>query len=153
MLLSEGEMSLALFGAAPGIARRAMNRLKAEFSSLSEAFVLPGYGYSKNEVYEALSKTRPTVAFFCLSSPKQELLIGELCPASPNTLYLGLGGSLDVYSGAVRRAPKFFRSLRLEWLFRALRQPQRLLRIPQIFAFLVLALREKREVLTKKEGA
>ena len=145
-------MSLALVGALPGVAKEAMRRLRAEFPSLSEAFVFDGYSYTVSELKESLSRTRPRLAYFCLSSPKQELLIAKVHAASPHTLYIGLGGSLDVYSGRVKRAPKFVRTLHLEWLWRAVLEPKRFLKIPRLFVFLYRVFREKRELLTKKSG-
>ena len=153
MLLSEGEVSLALVGAMPGVGDAAMENLLREFPRAKPAFVMDGYSYTVSGVREALQRHRPTLAYFCLSSPKQELLISEVFSASPATLYIGLGGSLDVYSGRVRRAPKFVRRLHLEWLYRAVIQPQRLLKIPKLFVFLWLAFRERWAVLTKKRGA
>ena len=153
MLLSLGEVSLALVGAVPGVAEAAMQSLLAEFQQLRPAFVFDGYSYTVNGVREALSVHRPTLAYFCLSSPKQEILISEAFSASPGTLFIGLGGSLDVYSKRVRRAPKFLRRLHLEWLYRAVIQPRRLLKIPKLFVFLYLSFRERWAVLTKKSGA
>ena len=57
---------------------------------------------------------------------------------------IGVGGSLDVWSGKCKRAPAWIRDINLEWLFRALSQPQRTSRILKTLPrFVCTALKEK----------
>ena len=58
-------------------------------------------------------------------------------------LMMGLGGVLDVYAGNVKRAPKLFQRLGLEWLYRAITQPSRFKRILKLPVFLFAAVRER----------
>ena len=69
----------------------------------------------------------PDVVFVAMGSPKQELLMQEMLKAYP-AIYQGLGGSFDVYVGNVKRAPKVFCKLGLEWFYRLLMQPTRIKR-------------------------
>ena len=59
-----------------------------------------------------------------MGSPKQEEFIFELSKSHRAT-YMGLGGSFDVYTGLVDRAPKFFISIHLEWFYRFLKEPKK----------------------------
>lgn len=143
LLLDGRTLSLGVVGAKEGIARRAMDNLLAKHPQLCEAFVFDGYTFDEDTLAAALRRTRPSLAYFCLGTPKQELLIEKMYRHSPTTLFVGLGGSLDIYSGAVRRAPRAVRALGAEWLWRTLSQPSRLARLPRIFSFMRAALREE----------
>ena len=52
-------------------------------------------------------------------------------------LMMGLGGSLDVWSGDVTRAPRAVREMGFEWAYRAIKQPERLVRLPSIARFAI----------------
>ena len=69
-------------------------------------------------------KKRPDVVFIAMGSPKQEMLMSELMERH-KAIYQGLGGSFDVYTGRVKRAPKWWRDHNLEFLYRFLKQPHR----------------------------
>ena len=60
-------------------------------------------------------------------------------PATGAALMVGLGGSLDVFAGTVQRAPETWQKLGLEWLYRLLREPQRIGRMARLPLFLVEA--------------
>ncbi len=68
---------------------------------------------------------KPQIVFVAMGSPKQEYLMQELFSSHP-AIYQGLGGSFDVYTGNVKRAPAFFVKLGLEWFYRLIRQPARI---------------------------
>ena len=71
-----------------------------------------------------MAAKRPDAVFVAMGSPKQELLMTEM-QARHQAVYVGLGGSYDVYTGAVKRAPKMWRRLNLEFMYRLVRQPSR----------------------------
>lgn len=60
-----------------------------------------------------------------MGSPRQELFIREAWQLYPDALYMGVGGTYDVFTGKVKRAPLFWRQHGLEWLYRLLTQPSR----------------------------
>ena len=62
-----------------------------------------------------------------MGSPKQELLMEQIQKAHP-ALYQGLGGSFDVYTGNIQRAPKWWIKNNLEWAYRLVKQPTRIKR-------------------------
>ena len=54
---------------------------------------------------------------------------------APRTLFLALGGALDVYSKDKKRAPFVFRKIGCEWLWRIMKEPERIKRMPRTIAF------------------
>ncbi len=82
---------------------------------------------------------RPDVVFVAMGSPKQELLMEEMLRRHP-AIYQGLGGSFDVYTGHVARAPHWWVEHNLEFLYRLIKQPGRIRRQIHLvkFAFWLL---------------
>ena len=72
-----------------------------------------------------------------MGSPKQELLMEEMQKLHHAT-YQGLGGSFDVYTGHVERAPQWWVKSNLEWAYRLIMQPSRIKRQIHLFRFLLL---------------
>jgi len=71
-----------------------------------------------------------------MGSPKQELLMEEI-QKQHSALYQGLGGSFDVYIGAVKRAPEWWVKNNLEWTYRLINQPTRIKRQIHLVRFFV----------------
>lgn len=86
-------------------------------------------GYFKPEEREALFERIRTsgakIVTVAMGSPKQEILMRDCRSLYPDALYMGIGGTYDVFTGHVKRAPKAWRNLGLEWLYRLLSQPTR----------------------------
>ncbi len=102
------------------------------------------HGYVKEEempsVITTINDTQAELLFVALGSPKQELWMTRYLPTLKVKVCQGVGGTFDVIAGRVKRAPLVFRVLHLEWFYRLLSQPSRILRqtaLP-IFAFRVL---------------
>lgn len=87
-----------------------------------------GYYKYDSEVFKDLEKVKPEIVVVALGSPKQEELIVKLRECYPDAFYIGVGGAYDVFVGGVKRAPKIFQKLHLEWFFRLLSQPKRIFR-------------------------
>lgn len=71
-----------------------------------------------------------------MGSPKQELLMRDCREVHPHALYMGVGGTYDVFTGHVKRAPKIWQNLGLEWLYRLLSQPRRITRQMRLLRYL-----------------
>jgi len=125
-----------LYGGREGVASLAAKRLMAKHAGLKICGTLHGYGDSAEAVIKAIQKSRADLVFVCLGSPKQEKWIHENADLLPHVrLFMGLGGSLDVWSGKVRRAPKSIRDKGFEWLWRMTASPGRLKDFPKLAAF------------------
>lgn len=134
---------LYLLGAKPGIAERAAENLQKAYPGLRIAGTHDGYFKEDAPVVEALRAASPDVVFVCTGFPKQERFMAAYTARLPHCVMLGLGGSLDVFAGEVRRAPAFFRKCGLEWFYRLLREPKRIGRMMKLPVFLWLAACER----------
>jgi len=93
-------------------------------------------GEENDETIRLINESGAEVLFVCLGAPLQEKWIYQNRERLPNVkVYLGLGGSLDVYSGNVKRAPKLFIKLGLEWFYRLLCEPKRIGRMMKLPKF------------------
>lgn len=129
--------SFYLIGSAPEVIETTIKKLRSEFPEIQ----IKGYrdGYlkegDKELLIEDLVAVKPDVVFVAMGSPKQEFLMQELLDHH-KALYMGLGGSFDVYSGLKKRAPKIFINLGLEWFYRLLKEPTRFSRQTNLLKFL-----------------
>ena len=133
-LLQRAEAGTRFFfyGGKEGVARRAAERMKREHPHLRFAYA-DGYGQDPIGKIKAFA---PHALFVCLGYPRQERYIVSH-KDSLFCLCVGLGGSFDVWSGDVPRAPLFLQKCGLEWAYRTLREPRRvsrLLPLPAYFA-------------------
>lgn len=121
--------SLGLIGAKPDIIQKTSENLKVEFKNLNIVYVQDGYFSEKDVVLAQLKEKSPKLLLVALGSPKQEEFIKEARKLLPESVMVGVGGSFDVWSGEVQRAPVIYQKLGLEWLYRTVKEPQRFKRI------------------------
>ncbi|MBE6995052.1 MAG: WecB/TagA/CpsF family glycosyltransferase [Ruminococcaceae bacterium] len=137
--------TLFLFGSKPGVADAAAVKLKEKYPGLLIAGTLNGYFSDEKTVVDTINAAEPDVLFVCLGCPKQELFMERWRDELTCSVMAGLGGSLDVLSGNLQRAPKAFRDLGLEWFYRLLKEPKRIKRMARLPLYLIYAEREKRK--------
>ncbi len=113
--MAETSESVYLLGAKPGVAERASERLKEQYPGLRIVGTGDGYFREDAPVIERINACRPRLLFVCLGFPRQELWMAEHRAQIDAGLMLGLGGSLDVFAGDVKRAPEAWCRLNLEW--------------------------------------
>ena len=130
---------LFLLGAEPGVAERAAVNLQAAYPGLVVCGVHDGYFKEDAPVVQAIREARADAVFVCLGTPKQEKWAAAHGEAAGARLYIGLGGTLDVFAGKVERAPERMQKLGLEWLYRLVKQPSRIGRMARLPLFLVSA--------------
>lgn len=137
--------SIALVGAKPHILEKACEKLKSDIENLNIVYAQDGYFDNKELVLNELTQSAPKFVLVALGSPRQEEFIKEARKLLPEALMVGVGGSFDVWSGEVQRAPVIYQKLGLEWLYRTAKEPWRLKRIfPTLPRFLF------RVILSKK---
>lgn len=121
----------ALIGAKEEVIKKAEESLRKEIPELNICYAANGY-FSKeeeNNIIDKLANSAPDLVLVALGAPKQDIFINKCLKKMPNTIFIGVGGSFDVWAGVVERAPEIFRAIGCEWLFRTIKQPQRLKRI------------------------
>ena len=80
-----------------------------------------------DEILRRIHAARPDILLVAFGNPKQELWIDRNRDRLNVRISIGIGGSLDMIAGRVRRAPKFVQKMHLEWMFRLLQEPRRLM--------------------------
>ena len=117
--------------------------MRSRYSGLDVCGNLHGYFRADREAIEKINLAAPDILFVCLGFPKQEKWISEnLCALHTVKLAIGLGGSFDVWAGNVKRAPRLIGKLGFEWLWRLFYDPKKLSRVPILFNFSFLILKE-----------
>lgn len=147
--------SVYLLGGKRGVADAAAEALKAKFPDIKIAGSYHGYykgiqngneGHKEElEVISIINKEKPDMLFVALGFPAQEKFIYKYKDEISARLFIGVGGSFDVISGNVKRAPDFYQKHGLEWLYRLIKEPSRLKRSAALpkFALKVLLRRGK----------
>lgn len=134
-----------LFGAAPEVNASAATNLQRMFPGLVVAGVQHGFVSEDDmtRVVDSINASRAQILFVALGSPRQENWMAHHLPKMTSVRACqGVGGSFDVLSGAVRRAPTLFRALGTEWAFRLASNPRRAHRQLALPAFAWHVLRE-----------
>lgn len=104
------------------------------------------HGYfdlTDEQIVAEVVASEPDIVFAALGFPKQEFWIGNNLARFSKGVFIGVGGSIDIFAGAVNRAPDFWIKLNLEWFYRLVKQPLRSKRMLKVFKFLWLALRRR----------
>ena len=144
---AEGK-SLFLLGGKNGTAEKAAQNLTARFPSLKIAGTHNGYfcreGDENTAVINKINESRADILFVCLGAPAQEKwALGNRDSLSSAKLIACLGGSIDIYAGNAKRAPKIFIKMRAEWLYRILREPKRIMRAAALPKFIISVYKHK----------
>ena len=149
-LLKEAALSnipVAIIGSKEEVITKAIENLQNEISGLNIVYYHNGYFDNDEEIYSELKKHSPKLILIAMGSPRQEKFIYEAKKKLNPALMVGIGGSLDVWSGFVKRAPKIYQVLGLEWLYRTITQPSRFKRIfPTLPLFLIRVLNYKEKI-------
>jgi N-acetylglucosaminyldiphosphoundecaprenol N-acetyl-beta-D-mannosaminyltransferase len=132
------------FGGAPGVAERAAIALRrlhpgVEIVGTRDGYFAPGQSPT---IVASIVASKANVLLVGLGSPKQEYWLQEYLDATKCGVGIGVGGSFDVLAGMVPRAPRVWRQLGLEWLYRLIREPSRWRRQLALPQFVFAATRE-----------
>lgn len=121
------EKTFYLIGGKQEVIDDTVAKLKAQFPEIKIVGYRNGYIKTDEErkaLINDVAKKRPDVVFVAMGSPKQEFLMYDFMKVNP-AIYQGLGGSFDVYTGRVKRAPLWWQKHNVEFLYRFLKQPSR----------------------------
>jgi len=142
--------SVFLLGGKAGVAEKAAKELKKRFEGLKIAGVCDGYferhGKENVAVIEKINNSGADILFVCLGAPVQEIWVRANRSAFSPKLIACLGGSIDVYAGKAKRAPRAFIRMRAEWLFRILCEPRRIVRAAALPKFIISVYKYKRKL-------
>ncbi|MCD4837994.1 MULTISPECIES: WecB/TagA/CpsF family glycosyltransferase [Neobacillus] len=131
-----------MYGGKPGVAEAAKKELEKQFPGIQIVGTLHGYEKDESVILETINRHQPEILFVALGSPTQEYWIVNHMKKVTPYVFQGVGGSFDVISGNLKRAPEFFQSLGLEWFYRLVKEPWRWKRQLILPMFLVKTLRK-----------
>ena len=143
--------SVYILGGRPGVAEEASAELRRQFPRLIVVGTQHGYFAPEEEpgLIAHIRRQRPDVLFVALGIPKQEKWIRAHLDEVGVPVCIGVGGSFDVISGRVKRAPAWMRRCGLEWLWRTAREPRRL---PRLWALPKLLFMTLKAALRREPG-
>ncbi len=131
---------IALIGAKDEILDKTCKNLKLKIPDLNIAYCHNGFFDTNEEkiIQKEIVKTSPKILLVAMGGKKQEMFIKNIKDKIEGCVFIGVGGSFDVWSGYIKRAPVIFQKLGLEWLYRVVSQPSRFKRIfPTLPMFLI----------------
>ncbi|MCK5757736.1 MAG: WecB/TagA/CpsF family glycosyltransferase [Clostridiales bacterium] len=145
LLSSKKNLSVFLYGGAPGIAEKAAENITKKYSSINICGSIHGYHDQSLESthIDQINAANPDLILVGLSFPKQEQWANKNLSLIKNGTIICCGGTLNFLAGAVKRSPEIMIKLNLEWLDRLFKQPKRLGRMMRIPLFLFLCLKKR----------
>lgn len=142
---AQGKYSIFFYGSkptteeGPSVADLANQKMAEKYHGFSAAGT--SHGYVKPDGYDALidsiNSSGADILFVCLGVPMQEKWIAANRDRLNPRVIIGLGGTLDVFAGTVKRAPEFFVKANLEWFYRLIKEPRRLGRMMKLPKFIL----------------
>lgn len=144
-VMEQDGLRLFLFGSAEGVAAKARDNLLKQYPNLKIAGLRNGFFEDEEAVVKEINQANPDVVFVCLGAPKQEKFIAKYREQFNAKILMGLGGSIDVFAGEVKRAPDFFIKTHLEWFYRLAKNPRRIGRMMALPKFAVSVIRSKKK--------
>jgi len=138
-------LGVYLLGGAPGVAQQAAAQLQHRYPGLLVSGARDGY-FAEGEsahVAAAIRKSGAHLLLAGLGFPKQEFWLAQWLAETGCGAGIGVGGSFDVLSGNIARAPEAWRRIHLEWFYRLIREPKRWRRQLALPYFVLLAAREQ----------
>jgi len=142
--LEETGQSIYFLGSKPGdetvpaIAQLAAEKMKEKYKNLKVAGTHHGYFKEpdEEEIIKCINESGADFLCTALGSPKQEKFVFQHRNVLKIKGAIGVGGSLDVWAGTLKRAPEFYRNNGLEWLYRLIQQPSRYKRMAALPLFI-----------------
>lgn len=119
-----------MLGGKPGVAKEAAKRIKFIHPRVKIVYTYPGSVKETKKIRHLINHTRPNILFVAWGAPKQDIWINKnLKKFQMPLVAVGVGGTFDFIAGVRVRAPKWIRSIGLEWLYRLFQEPKRFGRI------------------------
>ncbi|HEY0210699.1 lipopolysaccharide N-acetylmannosaminouronosyltransferase [Acerihabitans sp.] len=125
-----------LIGGRPAVLEQTAERLRAQWNvnivGMHDGYFTPA---GQESLFARVRASGAAIVTVAMGSPRQEIIMRDCRACYPNALYMGVGGTYDVFTGHVKRAPLVWRRLGLEWLYRLFSQPSRLRRQLKLLRF------------------
>lgn len=126
-----------LIGGKPAVLEQTKAKLRVQWNvnivGSQDGYFTPD---QQESLFERVKASQAAIVTIAMGSPKQEILMRDCQTIYSQALYMGIGGTYDVFTGHVKRAPKVWQKLGLEWLYRLIHQPSRLGRQLKLLKYL-----------------
>lgn len=131
--------SIYILGGKPGVAERALEKIVETYPGIVSKGSQDGYFKPEQElrIIDRINELKPDILFVAMGAPRQEKWIYQHRKILNAKIAMGVGGSVDVWSGAAKRAPLVFQKTNLEWLYRLVKNPSRIGRMMALPKFMV----------------
>ena len=143
-IAANNNFNVFLYGAKKGVAEKAKTNLEKKYPNLNIVGVINGYEKDNSKIVNTINDKNANIVFVALGGGKQEKWIYDNINKVNAQVFQCIGGSLDVFSGNSKRAPKLMQKLGLEWFFRLIKEPSRFKRQAKIPKFIYLVFKEKK---------
>lgn len=132
-------------GAKEEVVTKCVENIKKEYPKLIVCGSHNGFFDLNNceELVDEIKSTNPWAIFVAMGSPRQEQFIEDHFEELPCKVFMGVGGSFDIFAGTLKRAPLWMRKIGCEWVYRVVKEPWRIKRLVAIPKFLWKVLKEK----------
>lgn len=138
-----------LYGAQEEIVEAAKANLEEKYKNIQIVGFENGFVKDNEALIQKINDSKANIVFIAMGSPRQEKWIYENKDKLDASVLMGVGGSFDIVSGKLKRAPKWIRKMGIEWMYRMLREPKRLKQIPLQIKYW-LKLRKKEGILNER---
>ena len=141
----DNNIKVYCLGGAEGVVKQALENAAAELGDLPVVGYHSGYFTEEEEVeiLKDIERSGAQLVFVAFGVPKQEFWIRDRLAHLDGVVAMGVGGSFDVMAGMLKRAPLWMQRNRLEWLYRLLLQPKRIIRMLALPKFMWAVWRHK----------
>ena len=148
MLLVEARdknLKVFLLGAKEEILIKCKEKIKESYDGIDIVGSNNGFFDLDNcdDLIEKINESKADILFVAMGAPRQEVFIEKYKDKLCCKIFMGVGGSFDVFAGNVNRAPQFMINIGMEWLYRVAKEPWRIKRLGSIPKFLVLSIKER----------
>lgn len=123
---NKNHSSVFFLGAAEEVLQATVKKVKQEYPDIKVAGSQNGFfDWNDHQLPQQIKNAAPDYVFVALGFPRQEQWIGANIDQFDKGVFIGIGGSFDVFSGSVKRAPEMWQKMNLEWFYRLVKQPSR----------------------------
>ena len=138
------DSKIFLYGAKEGIAKKAKEELEKKIDDINIVGTCSGYE-DESKAIEKINVSGANILFVGLGSPKQEkFIINHRDELKNIKIFMPVGGSFDVISNSLKRAPNWVIKCNIEWLYRLVKQPKRFFRQLKLAKFIFLVVTNKK---------
>ena len=142
-ILEVSRAKVFLLGAKDEVVSSAAKKIRKMYQGIDVVGYKDGYFEDDELVIKEINSLEPDIIFVALGCPRQEIWISKNLEKLNVKVAMGVGGSFDVIAGIVKRAPRIWQKLGIEWLYRLIKQPSRFTRMLALPKFVCIVLKMK----------